>query len=296
MALMQGGEVVLNSKKLVEQVNCEIIQFLLIFYVAQVALLAKSLAVDLGNFLSLYSLQMNPVNEDEKLYRQTNKKTSNNPESRKIPERKLVNSQENYNFENFKEDENEDSGVYEEIDSSREEGFTSFSKSSKMEMTFTRDETNTVVVEDFERVRESKITTKSLSCTKISGKTDATSKYSQILRSATLPKKIGKGVRNLSSELEQIDEQGDAIKCDYCPKTFKTSNKLKMHMMCHTSFSCNSCDKGFRFASLLSNHMERCEEELQYKKDIKSQSLLFQNKMKRLSLNNAYVGNLSSLV
>ena len=296
MTLMQGDEVVLNSKKLVEQVNFQFLRFLFTFDVDQVVLLAKSLAVDLGNVLSFYSLKRNPENEERILYRQTNKKTCNNPESCKIPERKFVDSQENNDFETFKEDENEDSGVYEEIDSSREEVFTSFSKSSEMEMSFTRDERNTVVVEDFERVRESKITTKSLSCTKITQKTDATSKYSQILRSATLPKKIGKGVRNLTSELEQIEEQGDAIKCDSCPKTFKTSNKLKMHMMCHTSFSCNSCDKGFRFASLLSNHMERCVEELQYKKDIKSQSLLFQNKMKRLSLNNAYVGNLSSLV
>ena len=254
--------------------------------------MAKSLAVDLGNFLSLYSLQGNPENEEKILYRETDKKTSNNRKlhfGHKIPESK---QEENSNFENLlKEDDNEDSGVYEEIDLSREEVLTSFEKSSELDIS--RDERNTV--EDFERVRESKMTSKSLSCTKITNKIN--SKSTQILRSATLPKKIGRGVRNLSSELEQIEEQqGDAIKCNSCPKTFKTSSKLKMHMMCHTSFSCNSCDKGFRFASLLNNHMERCEEELQYKKDIKSQSLLFQNKMKRLSLNNANVGNLSSLV
>lgn len=279
VTLMQGGEVVLKSKKLVEQV----------------VLLAKSLAVDLGNFLSLYSLQRNPENEDKILYRETDKKTSNNRKPRfghKIPESNVVEHQENLNFENLlKEDDNEDSGVYEEIDLSREEVLTSFEKSSKIDETFSRDEIKT----DFEGGRESKMTSKSLSCTKIAQKTD--SKSTKILRSATLPKKIGKGARNLSSELEQIEEQqGDAIKCNSCPKTFKTSSKLKMHMMCHTSFSCNSCDKGFRFASLLNNHMERCEEELQYKKDLKSQSLLFQNKMKRLSLNNANVENLSSLV
>ena len=291
---MQGGEVVLKSKKLVEQVNFDFWIFAQ-FCVAQVVLLAKSLAVDLGNFLSLYSLQGNPENEEKILYRETDKKTSNNRKTsfgHKIPESNVARQEESSNFENLlKEDDNEDSGVYEEIDLSREEVLTSFKKSSEMEIN--RDQRNTV--EDFERVRESKMTSKSLSCTKITNKIN--SKSTQILRSATLPKKIGKGVRNLSSELEQIEEQqGDAIKCNSCPKTFKTSSKLKMHMMCHTSFSCNSCDKGFRFASLLKNHMERCEEELQYKKDIKSQSLLFQNKMKRLSLNNANVGNLSSLV
>ena len=257
--------------------------------------MAKSLGVDFGNFLSLYSLKRNQDNENEILNRQTNMKTPKYQSNfgQKILESKVDDHQENSNLESLlKEDKNEDSGVYEEIDLSREEVFTSFEKSSEMEMIFTRNARNT----DFERVRESKISSKSLSCTKITEKSNTTSKSSKIFQSATLPKKIGKGVRNLSSELEQIDEQqGDAIKCDSCPKTFKTSNKLKMHMMCHTSFSCNSCDKGFRFASLLSNHMERCEEELQYKKDIKSQSLLFQNKMKRLSLN-AYVGNLSSLV
>ena len=168
-----------------------------------------------------------------------------------------------------------------------------------MEETYIRDivdERNAIVVEDFERVVESRITTKSLSCTKIREKTDTTSRSTKILRSATLPKKIGKAVRNLSSELKQIDEQGDGIKCDSCPKTFKTSNKLKMHMMCHTSFSCNGCDKGFRFASLLDKHMEKCEDELQYKRNIQNQSLLLQNKTKRLSLNIPNVANLSSLV
>jgi len=274
VTLMQGGEVVLKSKILVEQV----------------VLLAKSLAVDLGNFLSLYSFQRNPENEEKILYREAVKKTPNH--QNKITETNVVEQEENTSFEILlKEDNNEDSGVYEEIDLSREEVLTSFEKSSEMEIS--KDERKTV--EDFERIRESKMTSKSLSCTKIIQKNN--SKPTRLLRSATLPKKIGKGARNLSSELEQIEEQqGDAIKCNSCPKTFKTSSKLKMHMMCHTSFSCNSCDKGFRFASLLKNHMERCEEELQYKKDIKSQSLLFQNKMKRLSLNNANVGNLSSLV
>merc|ERR1712055_818515 len=135
-------------------------------------------------------------------------------------------------------------------------------------MEISNDERKTV--EDFEIISESKMTSKSLSCTKIIQKNN--SKPTRLLRSATLPKKIGKGVRNLSPELEQIEEQqGDAIKCNSCPKTFKTSSLLKIHM-------------------------ERCEEELQYKKDIKSQSLIFQNKMKRLSLNDANVGNLSSLV
>ena len=112
-----------------------------------------------------------------------------------------------------------------------------------------------------------------------------------------MPRKIGRGVKNLSLQLEQIEEQEGQFKCDSCTKTFKTSNKLKMHMMCHTSFSCNTCDKGFRFASLLKNHMNKgCEDEKQYKEDLKSQSLNFQSQLKRLSLNNAYVGSLGSLV
>ena len=262
-------------------------------FVAQVVLLAKSLAVDLGNFMSLYSFQWNSEKKDQSVYRQTNQKIPNNNFGHKISESQ----------EGFKEDESEDSGVYEEIDLYRELSlagtFPSCEESSVMEETYIRDivdERNAIVVKDFERVVESRITTKSLSCTKIREKTDTTSRSTKILRSATLPKKIGKAVRNLSSELKQIDEQVDGIKCDSCPKTFKTSNKLKMHMKCHASFSCNSCDKGFRFASLLYNHMEKCEEELQYKEDIKSQSMLFQNKMKRLSLNNSSIGNLPSLV
>ena len=47
-------------------------------FVAQVVLLAKSLAVDLGNFMSLYSFQWNSEKKDKSVYRQTNQKIPTN--------------------------------------------------------------------------------------------------------------------------------------------------------------------------------------------------------------------------
>ena len=248
--------------------------------------MAKSLAVDLGNFSSFNFFKKNQETKDK---RQSDEKTSND----KFGHRGNRKHESQRNCENEKQ--GEDSGVFDEIDFFKDEVFTSFVRSSETGKVFSRnlvDERNTIDVQDFPKVRDLKITTKSLSCTKIREKMDT-----KLRESATLPKKIGKGVRNLSSELmNQVDAQDEGIKCNSCPKTFKTSNKLKMHMMCHTSFSCNGCDKGFRFASLLDKHMEKCEEELQYKRNIQNQSLLLQNKTKRLSLNIPNVANLSSLV
>ena len=250
--------------------------------------MAKSLSVDLGNFSSFNFFKKNQETKDK---RQSDEKTSND----KFGHRGNRKHESQRNCENEKQ--GEDSGVFDEIDFFKDEVFTSFVRSSETGKVFSRnliDERNTIDVQDFPTVRDLKITTRSssLSCTKIREKMDT-----KLRESATLPKKIGKGVRNLSSELNQVDEQDEGIKCNSCPKTFKTSNKLKMHMMCHTSFSCNTCDKGFRFASLLKNHMNKgCEEEKQYKEDLKSQSLNFQSQLKKLSLKNAYVGSLGSLV
>ena len=181
--------------------------------------------------------------------------------------------QDGVNVEHFKGDQSEDSGVYEEIEAI----YASIRKRSQLENTSSQS-----LVED---------------CENFTKETNSTFKFSKIVRSATMPRKIGSGVKNLSLQLEQIEEQEGQFKCDSCTKTFKTSNKLKMHMMCHTSFSCNTCDKGFRFASLLKNHMNKgCEEEKQYKEDLKSQSLNFQSQLMKLSLNYAHVGSLGSLV
>ena len=182
--------------------------------------------------------------------------------------------QESVNVEHFKGDQSEDSGVYEEIEAI----YASIRKKSQLENTSTQ----SLKIED---------------CNKFAEETNSSFKFSKIVRSATMPRKIGRGVKNLSPQLEEIEEQEGHFKCNSCTKTFKTSNKLKMHMMCHTSFSCNTCDKGFRFASLLKNHMNKgCEDEKQYKEDLKSQSLNFQSQLKKLSLKNAYVGSLGSLV
>ena len=225
--------------------------------------------MNLDNLLGSCSVRGKSHEGQKVLHRQADKKKvssslQNINKQQLMPEWK----QDSVNVEHFKGDQSEDSGVYEEIEAI----YASIRKKSQLENTSTQS-----LVGD---------------CDKIDEETNSTFKFSKIVRSATMPRKIGRGVKNLSTQLEEIEEQECQFKCDSCTKTFKTSNKLKMHMMCHTSFSCNFCDKGFRFASLLKNHMNKgCEEERQYKEDLKSQSLQFQNQ-----LNNAYVGSLGSLV
>ena len=258
-------------------------------YDVQVVLLAKTLAVSFDNLLGSYSVRGKADKGQKVLYRQADKKKVSSS-LQKLDKQQLMPEckQESVNVEHFKGDQSVDSGVYEEIEAI----YAIIRKKSQLENTPTQS-----LVEEGEKTEEIKLATKSLSRNKFTEDTNSTFKFSKIVRSATMPRKIGRGVKNLSLQLEQIEEQESQFKCDSCPKTFKTSNKLKMHMMCHTSFSCNTCDKGFRFASLLKNHMNKgCEDEKQYKEDLKSQSLNFQSQLKRLSLNNAYVGSLGSLV
>ena len=51
----------------------------------------------------------------------------------------------------------------------------------------------------------------------------------------------------------------DFVSCLFCPKTFKSKNKLRCHTMCHTTYTCDICQKGFRFPSLLKNHVASCK-------------------------------------
>ena len=61
--------------------------------------------------------------------------------------------------------------------------------------------------------------------------------------------------------------------CFFCPKTFKSKNKLKFHTMCrlhrsqleqaaHTGYSCNFCKEVFHFTSLLKRHITTTHKEV----------------------------------
>ena len=68
-----------------------------------------------------------------------------------------------------------------------------------------------------------------------------------------------KGKSNESSK--NIKKENIIFDCNLCPKVFKSKNKLKFHTMCHTSYNCIHCQKGFRFTSLLKRHMSVYHEE-----------------------------------
>ena len=75
--------------------------------------------------------------------------------------------------------------------------------------------------------------------------------------------------RNHSKESLVIETK----ECFFCPKTFKSKNKLKFHTMCrlhrsqleqaaHTGYSCNFCKEVFHFTSLLKRHITNTHKEV----------------------------------
>merc|ERR1712150_225007 len=124
--------------------------------------------------------------------------------------------------------------------------------------------------------------------------------------SASLPRKVNNGKEIYIYDLDKIDENV-GTKCDSCPQTFKSKNKLKFHKMCHTNQNCRYCGKGFRFASLLKKHMSSCQEELlqdsgfcdmsrDSKDDLSSHEGTEHTDVSQLSLENVYISCKPTLV
>ena len=124
-------------------------------------------------------------------------------------------------------------------------------------------------------------------------------KTKSIVNSTTLPKKVNNGKEVYIYDLDKIDKSVGK-KCDSCPKTFKSKNKLKFHEMCHTNQNCRYCGKGFRFASLLKKHTSSCQEELlqdsgfcdmsrDSKEDLSSHDGTEHTDVSQLSLENVYI-------
>ena len=67
---------------------------------------------------------------------------------------------------------------------------------------------------------------------------------------------------NKAQSMAELCKVKALTECDFCPKTFKSKSKLKIHAMCHTGYSSNFCHKGFRFTSLLKSHITHTHKEL----------------------------------
>ena len=68
--------------------------------------------------------------------------------------------------------------------------------------------------------------------------------------------------KNQTKSVAELGTVKELTECHFCPKTFKSKSKLKIHAMCHTGYSCNFCHKGFRFTSLLKSHITNTHKEL----------------------------------
>merc|ERR1719319_271327 len=73
---------------------------------------------------------------------------------------------------------------------------------------------------------------------------------------STSPQKMNRA--NMSLDFQIQSRNGSSMDCNICPRSFKTKTKLKIHMMCHSSYYCNNCGKGFSFSSLLKRHTAQC--------------------------------------
>ena len=82
-----------------------------------------------------------------------------------------------------------------------------------------------------------------------------------------------------TAEVSTIDK---VFQCQFCDKTFSSEKKLTRHSVCHTQFSCNICNKGFRLQSIWKLHMKNEHEafnEVETEIDLISSSNTSENNM-----------------